>query len=29
MHLATGGEPAPARPLSTAREHGPEHRTSS
>jgi hypothetical protein len=27
MHLATGGEPA--HPLSTAREQGPEHRTSS
>ncbi len=29
MHLATGGEPAPARPCGTAHEHGSEHRTSS
>jgi hypothetical protein len=28
MHLATGGEPAPARPRGTAHEHGSEHRTS-
>jgi hypothetical protein len=29
MHLATGGEPVPAQPGSTAREDGTEHRTSS
>jgi ABC-type sugar transport system ATPase subunit len=29
MHLATGGEPAPAPPRGTAHEHGPERRTSS